>query len=211
MQLATLAFECLSPQTSGLKLIPEQDECLLTRALRKQHEQELREKEMREREQEASKLAKRFASRVGGNAQKDKGEEKSKDTNSMPNSIPDYDLKLQNMLYAPEVQTSLRTLRISAVVACDKKVLAAVAETANEETLATDTVEVIVGAAWLQLRAVTAIDSGLDALALACLCLATSRCGPGPDNEPQEANVYAQPGPEMLGAASTDDLASGTL
>ncbi|CAE7026093.1 unnamed protein product [Symbiodinium natans] len=96
--------------------------------------------------------------------------------NLKPEDVDLFNLNFQNLLYAPEVQTSLRRLRISAPVACKSAVLKAVAETANEGTLATDTVEALVSAAWLQLRAFTAIDVGLDAVALACLCWVTYAC-----------------------------------
>ncbi|CAE7698860.1 psmD10 [Symbiodinium sp. CCMP2592] len=93
----------------------------------------------------------------------------------------DWDLELQNLRYAPTVQVSLRSLRIRASVACDPRVLNAVAQAANDETLASDTVEVITTAAWLQWRAVTAIDVCLDAVAIACLCSVTISCRAGGD------------------------------
>ena len=84
-----------------------------------------------------------------------------------------FSLRFQNILYAPEVQTSLKRMRIPAPLASKAEVLAAIAETANEETLAKDAVEALTAAAWLQLRAGTALDSGLCMVALACLCLVT--------------------------------------
>ncbi|CAE7267952.1 Ank3 [Symbiodinium sp. CCMP2592] len=93
----------------------------------------------------------------------------------------DWDLELQNLHYAPKVQVSLRTLPIRAPLACRPGVLRALAETANDETLASDTVEAITAAAWLQLRAVTAIDVCLDGMAVACLCGVTISCRTGGD------------------------------
>ena len=111
---------------------------------------------------------------------------KSADKETERSDIDSFNLKFQNMLYAPEVQTSLRKMRIPAPLACEPMVLAAVAETANEETLATDAVEALTAAAWLQLRAGTALDSFLCMVALACLCLVTWRCRYG-DMEIQPA------------------------
>ena len=80
------------------------------------------------------------------------------------------------MLYAPEVQVTLRSLPIAAPLACKPSVLAALAETANEETLQTDAVEAITAAAWLQMRVATAVDNFLNCVALGCLCLVTWAC-----------------------------------
>ena len=90
-----------------------------------------------------------------------------------------FNLKYQNLLSAPKAKTTLRRLRIPALVACKSAVLKAVAETANEDTLKTDTVEAITSAAWLQFRALTALDIGLNVMALVCLCLTTYGCRKG--------------------------------
>ena len=47
-------------------------------------------------------------------------------------------LEYQNLLKAPRVQASLKRLPIPALAACKKVVLKAIADTPNEETLATD-------------------------------------------------------------------------
>ncbi|CAE7262388.1 ANKRD50, partial [Symbiodinium necroappetens] len=87
-----------------------------------------------------------------------------------------FNLSWHNMLYAKEVQVSLRSLPIAAPLACKPSVLAALAETENEETLETEAVEAITAAAWLQMRMATAVDSFLNCVALGCLCLATWAC-----------------------------------
>jgi len=96
-----------------------------------------------------------------------------------PEDVDECNLSWHNMLYAPEVQVSLRSLPIPALLACEPSVLAALAETANEETLQTDAVEAITAAAWLQMRVETAMDSFLNFLALGCLCLVTWACRTG--------------------------------
>ncbi|CAE7841261.1 unnamed protein product, partial [Symbiodinium necroappetens] len=93
-----------------------------------------------------------------------------------PEDVDAFNLSWHNMLYAPEVQVSLRSLPIAAPLACKPSVLAALAETANEETLQTDTVEAITAAAWLQMRVATAVDNFLNCVALGCLCLVTWAC-----------------------------------
>ncbi|CAE7250931.1 Ank3 [Symbiodinium necroappetens] len=110
---------------------------------------------------------------------------KSTGKDVQPKATNDWDLELQNLQYAPKVQVSLRTLPIQAPLACRPGVLRALAETANDETLASDTVEAITAAAWLQLRAVTAIDVCLDAMAVACLCSVTISCRTGGDGRAQ--------------------------
>ncbi|CAE7243921.1 unnamed protein product [Symbiodinium sp. CCMP2592] len=96
-----------------------------------------------------------------------------------PEDVDECNLSWHNMLYAPEVQVSLRSLPIPAPLACEPSVLAALAETANEETLQTDAVEAITAAAWLQMRVETAMDNFLNFLALGCLCLVTWACRTG--------------------------------
>ena len=93
-----------------------------------------------------------------------------------PEEVDGFNLSWHNMLYAPEVQVSLRSLPIAAPLACKPSVLAALAETANEETLQTDAVEAITAAAWLQLRVATGVDNFLNCVALGCLCLVTWAC-----------------------------------
>ena len=105
-----------------------------------------------------------------------------------PEDVDECNLSWHNMLYAPEVQVSLRSLPIPALLACEPSVLAALAETANEETLQTDAVEAITAAAWLQMRVETAMDSFLNFLALGCLCLVTWACRTG--------DMDAQPVPQ---------------
>ncbi|CAE7242759.1 unnamed protein product, partial [Symbiodinium sp. CCMP2456] len=95
---------------------------------------------------------------------------------SRPEEVDAFNLSWHNMLYAPEVQVSLRSLPIAAPLACKPSVLAALAETANEETLQTDTVEAITAAAWLQMRVATAVDNFLNCVAVGCLCLVTMAC-----------------------------------
>ncbi|CAE7746111.1 unnamed protein product, partial [Symbiodinium microadriaticum] len=90
-----------------------------------------------------------------------------------------FNLSWHNMLYAPEVQVSLQSLPIPATLACEPSVLAALAETANEETLQTDAVEAITAAAWLQMRVATAVENFLNCVALGCLCLVTWACRKG--------------------------------
>ncbi|CAE7235777.1 unnamed protein product, partial [Symbiodinium microadriaticum] len=105
-----------------------------------------------------------------------------------PEDVDAFNLSWHNMLYAPEVQVSLRSLPIAAPLACKPSVLAALAETANEETLQTDTVEAITAAAWLQMRVATAVDNFLNCVALGCLCLVTWACRyEGMDAQPMPA------------------------
>ena len=123
-------------------------------------------------------------------------------------------VRYQNLIRAPMVPTTLRSLRIPASVWCTPTVLLAASSSFNEETLATDTwlhriiscytvcvgkplreeakdtVDAITSAAWLQMRAATALDAGLNALALACLCLVTYTCGFG-------AGVHSQLWPQV--------------
>ncbi|CAE7522853.1 unnamed protein product [Symbiodinium sp. CCMP2592] len=96
-----------------------------------------------------------------------------------PEDVDAFNLSWHNMLYAPEVQVSLQMLPIAAPLACKPSVLAALAETANEETLQTDTVEAITAAAWLQMRVATAVDNFLNCVAVGCLCLVTWACRKG--------------------------------
>ncbi|CAE7522868.1 unnamed protein product [Symbiodinium sp. CCMP2592] len=96
-----------------------------------------------------------------------------------PEDVDGFNLSWHNMPYAPEVQVSLRSLPIAAPLACKPSVLAALAETANEETLQTDAVEAITAAAWLQLRVATGVDNFLNCVALGCLCLVTWACRKG--------------------------------
>ncbi|CAE7522966.1 unnamed protein product, partial [Symbiodinium sp. CCMP2592] len=98
------------------------------------------------------------------------------DRNKKPEDVDAFNLSWHNMLYAPEVQVTLRSLPIAAPLACKPSVLAALAETANEETLQTDAVEAITAAAWLQMRVATAVDNFLNCVALGCLCLVTWAC-----------------------------------
>ncbi|CAE7904920.1 HMA5, partial [Symbiodinium sp. KB8] len=77
----------------------------------------------------------------------------------------------QNLLYAAEVGVTLLEMPLLAPVACERMVLAAVAETANEEIVATDTVDALTAAAWLQMRASTALDILLMLVSVVCLCL----------------------------------------
>ncbi|CAE7941720.1 unnamed protein product [Symbiodinium necroappetens] len=107
-----------------------------------------------------------------------------------PDDVDAFNLSWHNMLYAPEVQVSLRSLPIAAPLACEPSVLAALAETANEETLQTDTVEAITAAAWLQMRVATAVDNFLNCVALGCLCLVTWACRYG------DGGMDAQPAPQ---------------
>ncbi|CAE7226024.1 unnamed protein product [Symbiodinium necroappetens] len=93
-----------------------------------------------------------------------------------PEDVDAFNLSRHNMLYAAEVQVSLRSLPIAAPLACEPSVLAALAETANEDTLQTDAVEAITAAAWLQMRVATAVDNFLNCVALGCLCLVTWAC-----------------------------------
>ena len=101
-----------------------------------------------------------------------------------------FNLSWHNMLYAPEVQVSLQSLPIPATLACEPSVLAALAETANEETLQTDAVEAITAAAWLQMRVATAVENFLNCVALGCLCLVTWACRKG--------DMDAQPMPQRF-------------
>eukprot|EP00439_Symbiodinium_sp_Y106_P082777 s301_g22.t1 len=77
----------------------------------------------------------------------------------------------QNLFDAAEVGVTLLEMPVLAPVACERMVLAAVAETANEEIAATDTVDALVAAAWLQMRASTALDILLMLVSVVCLCL----------------------------------------
>ncbi|OLP83036.1 hypothetical protein AK812_SmicGene36260 [Symbiodinium microadriaticum] len=106
-----------------------------------------------------------------------------------PEDVDAFNLSWHNMLYAPEVQVSLRSLPIAAPLACEPSVLAALAETENDETLQTDTVEAIAAAAWLQMRVATAVDSFLNCVALGCLCLVTWAC--------RKEDMDAQPMPAL--------------
>ena len=107
-----------------------------------------------------------------------------------PEDVDAFNLSWHNMLYAPEVQVSLRSLPIAAPLACEPSVLAALAETENDETLQTDTVEAIAAAAWLQMRVATAVDSFLNCVALGCLCLVTWAC--------RKEDMDAQPMPQRF-------------
>ena len=109
-----------------------------------------------------------------------------------------FNLDHQNLFPAAKVKASLQKLRISALVARRPAVLKAVAETANEETLKTDTVEALTSAAWLQLRALTALDIVLNALALVCLCLTTYGCRSG--------SINTQPAPQSPCQTSGTDI-----
>ncbi|CAE7948512.1 unnamed protein product, partial [Symbiodinium sp. KB8] len=110
-----------------------------------------------------------------------------------PEDVDAFNLSWHNMLYAPEVQVSLRSLPIAAPLACEPSVLAALAETANEDTLQTDAVEAITAAAWLQMRVATAVDNFLNCVALGCLCLVTWAC--------RKEDMDAQPVPALWGLA----------
>ncbi|CAE7788476.1 HMA5 [Symbiodinium sp. CCMP2456] len=77
----------------------------------------------------------------------------------------------QNLFYAAEVGVTLLEMPLLAPVACERMVLAAVAETANEEIVASDTVDALIAAAWLQMRASTALDILLMLVSVVCLCL----------------------------------------
>ena len=107
-----------------------------------------------------------------------------------PEDVDAFNLSRHNMLYAAEVQVSLRSLPIAAPLACEPSVLAALAETANEDTLQTDAVEAITAAAWLQMRAATAVDNFLNCVALGCLCLVTWAC--------RKEDMDAQPMPQRF-------------
>ncbi|OLP83032.1 hypothetical protein AK812_SmicGene36258 [Symbiodinium microadriaticum] len=107
-----------------------------------------------------------------------------------------FNLSRHNMLYAAEVQVSLRSLPIAAPLACEPSVLAALAETANEDTLQTDAVEAITAAAWLQMRVATAVDNFLNCVALGCLCLVTWACRKE-DMDAQPMHVDRVNGKEM--------------
>ncbi|CAK9097664.1 unnamed protein product [Durusdinium trenchii] len=85
-------------------------------------------------------------------------------------------LEKQNLLRAPPVQAKLQVLPISGDVACNRRVLEAVAQTANEETLASDTVESIVEAAWLQHRASTLLEILLSVTNALLLCVVSYEC-----------------------------------
>ncbi|CAE7262397.1 unnamed protein product, partial [Symbiodinium necroappetens] len=88
------------------------------------------------------------------------------------------------MRHAAKVQVSLQRLPIAAPLACKPLVLAALVETANEETLQTDAVEAITAAVWLQMRVATAVDSFLNCVASGCLCLVTWACRKRMDAQP---------------------------
>ena len=105
-----------------------------------------------------------------------------------PTYFDAFNLDHQNLLPAKRTKVSLRRLRMAALVARKRAVLQAMAETANEDTLKTDTVEAIISAAWLQFRARTALDICLNVMALVCLCLTTYGCRAG--------SIDAQPAPQ---------------
>ena len=79
-----------------------------------------------------------------------------------------------NLFDAPMVDTSLQVLdQFAATLARHPRVLQAIAETANNETLATDTVELIIQAAWQQMRLSTMLDIVQNVACLACLLWVT--------------------------------------
>ncbi|CAE6928902.1 Ttn [Symbiodinium sp. CCMP2456] len=79
-------------------------------------------------------------------------------------------LNEQNLFEAAEVGVTLLEMPLLAPVARARMLLAAVAETANEESVATDTVDALISAAWLQMRASTAADILLMLTSVVCLC-----------------------------------------
>ncbi|CAE6919398.1 Cttnbp2 [Symbiodinium sp. CCMP2592] len=79
-------------------------------------------------------------------------------------------LNEQNLFEAAEVGVTVLGMPLLAPVARARMVLAAVAETANEESVATDTVDALISAAWLQMRASTAADILLMLVSVVCLC-----------------------------------------
>ncbi|CAL1161965.1 unnamed protein product [Cladocopium goreaui] len=85
----------------------------------------------------------------------------------------DLDLKMLdiNLLYFPEVKVLLKALPyFEASMVSDREVLAALASTGNEATLATDTVQAMIAAAWAKVRSRTAAEIMLNAINVSLLC-----------------------------------------
>ncbi|CAK8996823.1 Uncharacterized protein SCF082_LOCUS4947 [Durusdinium trenchii] len=80
-------------------------------------------------------------------------------------------LEAQNLFNTPEVQAELKLLPLSADLACSPLILQALAETANEDTLETDTVHAVLWSAWIQHRWTSLIDILLNGVNVVLLCL----------------------------------------
>ncbi|CAK8996077.1 unnamed protein product [Durusdinium trenchii] len=77
----------------------------------------------------------------------------------------------QNLLHTPEIKVQLKVLQyLDASLACDIDLLRALATTANEDTLATDTVTAIISAAWLQTRGRVIAEIMLNGINVILLC-----------------------------------------
>lgn len=85
----------------------------------------------------------------------------------------DLDLKMLdvNLLYFPEVKVVLKALPyFEASLVSDREVLGALASTGNEATLATDTVQAMIAAAWAKVRNRTAAEIMLNTINVSLLC-----------------------------------------